>query len=85
MRVHPQQKARQGSAITIDALDEKTELNNPRARLFKLFPESSDDNTYIIAQRSLTGNKVCLAFIDALLVIVQCTYVIPLSAFALPF
>ncbi|KAF9204639.1 hypothetical protein BGZ59_000944, partial [Podila verticillata] len=37
-----------GSASTIDALDDKTELNNPRARLSKLFPESPDDNTYII-------------------------------------
>ncbi|KAG0019239.1 hypothetical protein BGZ82_000211 [Podila clonocystis] len=41
----------QASAITIDALDDKTELNNPRTRLSKLFPESPDDNTYIIVQR----------------------------------
>ncbi|KAF9201327.1 hypothetical protein BGZ59_002788, partial [Podila verticillata] len=39
---------KQGSAITIDALGDKTELNNPRARLSKLFSESPDDNTYII-------------------------------------
>ncbi|KAG0195903.1 hypothetical protein BGX33_002388, partial [Mortierella sp. NVP41] len=39
------------SAITADALDDKTELNNPRTRLSKLFPESPDDNTYIIVQR----------------------------------
>ncbi|KAF9537746.1 hypothetical protein EC957_007713 [Mortierella hygrophila] len=42
---------KQGSAITIDALDDKTELNNPRTRLSKLFPESPDDNTYILVQR----------------------------------
>ncbi|KAF9198642.1 hypothetical protein BGZ59_004467, partial [Podila verticillata] len=41
---------KQGSAITVDALDDKTELNNPRAKLSKLFPESPDDNTYIIVQ-----------------------------------
>ncbi|KAF9198351.1 hypothetical protein BGZ59_004674, partial [Podila verticillata] len=41
----------QGSAVTIDALDDKTELNNPRAQLSKLFPENPDDNTYIIVQR----------------------------------
>ncbi|KAF9079916.1 hypothetical protein BGX23_002984, partial [Mortierella sp. AD031] len=39
------------SAITADSLDDKTELNNPRTRLSKLFPESPDDNTYIIVQR----------------------------------
>ncbi|KAG0338494.1 hypothetical protein BG005_003700, partial [Podila minutissima] len=42
---------KQGSATTIGALDDKTELNNPRTRLSKLFPESPDDNTYIIVQR----------------------------------
>ncbi|KAF9336882.1 hypothetical protein BG006_006990 [Podila minutissima] len=41
----------QGSAVMIDALDDKTELNNPRTRLSELFPESPDDNTYIIVQR----------------------------------
>ncbi|KAG0329172.1 hypothetical protein BG000_000169 [Podila horticola] len=41
----------QGSDITIHALEDKTELNNPRSRLSKLFPESPDDNTYIIVQR----------------------------------
>ncbi|KAK3823809.1 MAG: hypothetical protein J3R72DRAFT_528890 [Linnemannia gamsii] len=30
---------------------DKTELNNPRTRLSKLFPESPDDNTYILVQR----------------------------------
>ncbi|KAF8923569.1 hypothetical protein BGZ58_002786 [Dissophora ornata] len=33
-----------------DSLDDKTELNNPRTRLSKLFSESPDDNTYIIVQ-----------------------------------
>ncbi|KAG0197482.1 hypothetical protein BGX33_000568, partial [Mortierella sp. NVP41] len=42
---------KQGFSITIDALGDKTELNNPRIRLSKLFPESPDDNTYIIVQR----------------------------------
>ncbi|KAG0012691.1 hypothetical protein BGZ82_002455, partial [Podila clonocystis] len=46
---------KQGSAITIDALDDKTELNNPRTRLSKLFPESPDDNTYIVVQRPPQG------------------------------
>ncbi|KAG0195319.1 hypothetical protein BGX28_001665, partial [Mortierella sp. GBA30] len=41
----------QGFAITIDALDDKMELNNPRTRLSKLFPEGSDDDTYVIVQR----------------------------------
>ncbi|KAF9113437.1 hypothetical protein BGX30_006937, partial [Mortierella sp. GBA39] len=41
----------QNSAITLDALDDKTQLNNPRTLLSTLFPESPDDNTYIIVQR----------------------------------
>ncbi|KAK3834351.1 MAG: hypothetical protein JOS17DRAFT_815456 [Linnemannia elongata] len=36
----------QSSAITIDALDDKTELDKPRTLLSQLFPESPDDNTY---------------------------------------
>ncbi|KAF9954138.1 hypothetical protein BGZ70_010649 [Mortierella alpina] len=47
---------KQGSAITIDALDDKTELNDPRARLSKLFPESPDDHTYILVQRPSSVN-----------------------------
>ena len=50
---------KKGSAITIDALDDKTELNNPRVRLSKLFPESPDENTYIIVQRPPPGNACC--------------------------
>ncbi|KAF9369436.1 hypothetical protein CPC16_004504 [Podila verticillata] len=45
------------SAITIAALDDKTALSNPRTRLFKLFPESPDDNTYILVQRPLQALK----------------------------
>ncbi|KAF9139415.1 hypothetical protein BGX30_007983 [Mortierella sp. GBA39] len=41
----------QNSAITLDALDDKTQLNNPRTRLSKPFPESPDNNTYILVQR----------------------------------
>ncbi|KAF9275534.1 translational activator of GCN4, partial [Mortierella antarctica] len=47
---------KQGSAITIDALDDRTGLYNPRTRLSRLFPESPDDNTYIVVQRPLQGN-----------------------------
>ncbi|KAI7831832.1 hypothetical protein BC939DRAFT_150994 [Gamsiella multidivaricata] len=36
--------------ITLDDLDDKTKLGNPRTCLSKLFPESPDDNTYIIVQ-----------------------------------
>ncbi|KAK3829659.1 MAG: hypothetical protein J3R72DRAFT_456949 [Linnemannia gamsii] len=39
------------SAITVDALGDKTPLNNPRSGLSKLFPESPDDNTYILVKR----------------------------------
>ncbi|KFH68113.1 hypothetical protein MVEG_06843 [Podila verticillata NRRL 6337] len=39
------------SAITIVALDDKTALSNPRTRLSKNFPESPEDNTYILVQR----------------------------------
>ncbi|KAF9280190.1 hypothetical protein BGZ74_002658, partial [Mortierella antarctica] len=31
---------KQGSAITIDALDDRTEFNNPRTQLSKLFPKA---------------------------------------------
>ncbi|KAG0247513.1 hypothetical protein BG011_001367 [Mortierella polycephala] len=47
----------QGSAITIDALDDKTELDSPRTRLFKLFLESPDDNTIILVQRPRPAPK----------------------------
>ncbi|KAG0095046.1 hypothetical protein BGZ93_006400 [Podila epicladia] len=43
------------SAIKIDALGGKTELNNPRKRLSEEFRESLDDNTYIIVQRPPKG------------------------------
>ncbi|KAF9536721.1 hypothetical protein EC957_009872 [Mortierella hygrophila] len=46
---------KQGSAITIDALDDKTELNNPRTRLSKLFSESPDDNTPCTCSNSITA------------------------------
>ncbi|KAG0372990.1 hypothetical protein BGX24_012316 [Mortierella sp. AD032] len=39
------------SAITIDALDVETKLNNLRTRLSILFPEGPDENTYILVQR----------------------------------
>ncbi|KAF9150471.1 hypothetical protein BGX20_005673, partial [Mortierella sp. AD010] len=37
--------------ITLDCLDDKTELANPMTRFSKLFPENPDDDTYIIFQR----------------------------------
>ena len=37
--------------ITLDGLDHKTKLGNPRTCLSKLFPETPDDNTYIIVER----------------------------------
>jgi hypothetical protein len=49
-------KDKQGYAIKVDTLDDKTELNNPRTRLSNLFPDSPDDNTYIIVQRPPQGN-----------------------------
>lgn len=41
----------QGSVITIDALDDKTELTNAGTQLSKLFPERPDDDTYIVVKR----------------------------------
>ncbi|KAG0023845.1 hypothetical protein BGZ82_010633, partial [Podila clonocystis] len=41
----------QASAITIDAVDDKIKLNNPRTRLSNVFSENPDDNIYIIVQR----------------------------------
>ncbi|KAG0195906.1 hypothetical protein BGX28_000397, partial [Mortierella sp. GBA30] len=41
----------QGSVITIDALEDKTELNKPRALLSMVFDKPPDDNTYILVQR----------------------------------
>jgi len=50
---------RQGTTITSNTLGNKTALNNPRARLSMLFPESLDDNTYIIVHRTLLpGNTM---------------------------
>ncbi|KAG0054491.1 hypothetical protein BGZ89_002631, partial [Linnemannia elongata] len=39
------------SNVKVDALDGKTQLNNPRTQLSKLFPASPDANTYILVQR----------------------------------
>ncbi|KAF9278412.1 hypothetical protein BGZ88_000583 [Linnemannia elongata] len=39
------------STVNVDALDGKTQLNNPRTQLSKLFPASPDANTYILVQR----------------------------------
>ncbi|KAG0001831.1 hypothetical protein BGZ79_004088 [Entomortierella chlamydospora] len=39
------------STTMIDALDDKIELNNPSTHLSTFFPESPDDNTYIIVQQ----------------------------------
>ncbi|KAF9973333.1 hypothetical protein BGZ73_003445 [Actinomortierella ambigua] len=36
---------------TLDGMDNKTKLGNPRACLSKLFPESPNDNTYIVVER----------------------------------
>ncbi|KAF8926060.1 hypothetical protein BGZ58_000227, partial [Dissophora ornata] len=36
--------------ITLDGLDDKTKLSNPRTCLSKLFPENPADNTYIIVE-----------------------------------
>ncbi|KAG0270796.1 hypothetical protein BGZ95_001516, partial [Linnemannia exigua] len=45
------------SAISLDALGDKTELTNPRTLISKLFPESPDDNTYILVQRPKPAAK----------------------------
>ncbi|GJJ73244.1 hypothetical protein EMPS_05602 [Entomortierella parvispora] len=37
--------------ITVDALVKKTRLDKPRTRLSVLFPESPDENTYIVVER----------------------------------
>ncbi|KAK3840965.1 MAG: hypothetical protein J3R72DRAFT_446220 [Linnemannia gamsii] len=39
------------TAITADALNDKLGLTNPRALISNLFPESPDENTYILVQR----------------------------------
>ncbi|KAG0247427.1 hypothetical protein BG011_001535 [Mortierella polycephala] len=44
------------SVIKLDGLDDKTKLGNPRISLSKLFPESPDDNTYIIVERPKATN-----------------------------
>ncbi|KAF8920915.1 hypothetical protein BGZ58_004251, partial [Dissophora ornata] len=43
--------AGEDSVITLNGLDEKTKLGNPRTSLSKLFPESPDDTTYIIIEQ----------------------------------
>ncbi|GJJ75325.1 hypothetical protein EMPS_07683 [Entomortierella parvispora] len=37
--------------ITIDALENKTELDNPRTRLSEIFPENPDESTYVVVER----------------------------------
>ncbi|KAG0056092.1 hypothetical protein BGZ83_006353 [Gryganskiella cystojenkinii] len=48
---------RQESAITVDVLDEKTEMKNSRAQLSLFFPQTPDDSTYVIVKRPPLGNK----------------------------
>ncbi|KAF9083815.1 hypothetical protein BGX23_011091 [Mortierella sp. AD031] len=43
--------AEEESIITLNGLDDKTKLGNPRTHLSKLFPETPDDSTYIIVER----------------------------------
>ncbi|GJJ75604.1 hypothetical protein EMPS_07962 [Entomortierella parvispora] len=47
----PIDKREKKCKITADALEDKTELDNPRTRLSELFPESPDENTYIFVER----------------------------------
>jgi hypothetical protein len=49
-------KIKQSSAITIGGLDDKTKLNEPRDSLSLAFPRAVDDNTYILVQRTPSGN-----------------------------
>ncbi|KAF8946838.1 hypothetical protein BGZ47_011229, partial [Haplosporangium gracile] len=44
--------AEEESIITLDGLDDKTKLGNPRICLSKLFPETPDDTTYVVVERS---------------------------------
>ncbi|KAF9176513.1 hypothetical protein BGZ51_000494, partial [Haplosporangium sp. Z 767] len=43
--------AEEEGIITLDGLDDKTKLGNPRTSLSKLFPESPDETTYIVVER----------------------------------
>ncbi|KAG0253990.1 hypothetical protein BGZ95_006160, partial [Linnemannia exigua] len=44
-------KVKQSSAITIGALDDKTELDEPRSSLSQVFSKPLHDSTYILVQR----------------------------------
>ncbi|KAK3842808.1 MAG: hypothetical protein J3R72DRAFT_508522 [Linnemannia gamsii] len=45
-------KVKQSSAIMIDALEDKTELDEPRTSLSRVFSKPLDDSTYILTQIS---------------------------------
>ncbi|KAF9921309.1 hypothetical protein BGZ67_000596, partial [Mortierella alpina] len=45
------ENAEEENIITLDSLDDKTKLGNPRTCLSKLFPDSPDDTTYIFIER----------------------------------
>lgn len=45
-----------GSAVTINNLSDKTELDNPRSPLSAWFLESPDTDTFIVVQRPHQGN-----------------------------
>ncbi|KAG9060866.1 hypothetical protein KI688_007935 [Linnemannia hyalina] len=49
-------EVKQSSTITVDALDDKTELDKPRTPLSELFREIPEDNTYVIVQRPPLGH-----------------------------
>ncbi|KAG0250236.1 hypothetical protein BG011_008558, partial [Mortierella polycephala] len=45
------ENAEEERIITLDGLDDKTKLGNPRTCLSKLFPVTPDDTTYIVVER----------------------------------
>ena len=49
-------EVKQGSATTLDTIDDKTELVNEMTRLSQLFPKGPSDNTFILVQRPRQGN-----------------------------
>jgi len=50
---------KKGSAITLDAVDDKERLDDSAKKLSDVFPEDPDKNTFILAQRPSPGNSTC--------------------------
>ncbi|KAG0241441.1 hypothetical protein BGW41_005899 [Actinomortierella wolfii] len=75
----------QNTVVTLDKLEDKTGLTDPRARVSTLIPEVPDGNTFIFVQRLPQGNanaKDLLKLILALTMVLSTRVILQLAIVA---